>query len=178
MSLTSNDPNLGKVKIGNGLVGSSAEQDIVEGSSVQIQAIAESGASFQKWSDNNTNATRTVTVNSALTLQAVFIQNEPVEDPESGNEPIGDEDEFVTLTLRANVDFADTPTGGGTFVKGATTFISAAEEATDPSKSGNEAVFTFSSWSDGVTSRERNIVLDSDMTLTANYTNPYSYGDE
>lgn len=178
MTLASNDPNLGKVKIGNGLIGSSAEQDIVEGSSVQIQAIAESDASFQKWSDNNTNATRTVTVNSALTLQAVFIQNEPVEDPESGNEPSGDEDEFVTLTLRANVDFADTPTRGGTFAKGATTFVSAAAEATDPSKSGNEAVFTFSSWSDGVTSRERNIVLDSDMTLTANYTNPYSYGDE
>ena len=113
-----------------------------------------------------------------MELQAIFVEDEPEEDPEPGTEPGGDEDEFVTLTLRANVDFADTPTGGGTFAKGATTFISAAAEAIDPSKSGNEAVFTFSSWSDGVTSRERNIVLDSDMTLTANYTNPYSYGDE
>ena len=159
------------------MVGSSAEQDIVEGTSVQISAVAESGASFQRWFDGNTNATRTVTINEDMELQAVFIQNEPAEDPESDNEPSGDEDEFVTLTLRANVDFADTPTGGGTFAKGATTFISAAAEAIDPSRSGNEAVFTFSSWSDGVTSRERNIVLDSDMTLTANYVNPYDYGD-
>ena len=155
------------MKIGNGLVGSTAEQDIVEGTSVQIQAIAESGASFQRWFDGNTNATRTVTVNEDMELQAIFVEDEPE-----------DEEEYVTLTLNTNVDFADTPMGGGTFVKGATTFISAAEEATDPSKSGDEAVLTFSSWSDGVTSRERNIVLDSDMTLTANYTNPYSYGDE
>ena len=166
------------MKIGNGLVGSSAEQDIVEGTSVQIHAIAESGASFQRWFDGNTNATRTVTVNEDMELQAIFVEDEPEEDPEPGTEPGGDEEEFVTLTLRANVDFADTPTGGGTFAKGASTFISAAAEAIDPSKSGNEAVFTFSSWSDGVTSRERNIVLDFDMTLTANYTNPYSYGDE
>ena len=165
------------MKIGNGLVGSSAEQEVVSGSSVQIQAIAESGASFQKWSDNNTNATRTVTVNSALTLQAIFVEDEPDEDPESGNEPGGDEDEFVTLTLRANVDFADTPTGGGTFAKGATTFISAAAEAIDPSRSGNEAKYLFSSWSDGVTERERNIVLDSTMTLTAFYQNPYLYDE-
>ena len=149
----------------------------MSGSSVQIQAIAESGASFQKWSDNNTNATRTVTVNSALTLQAIFVEDEPDEDPESGNEPGGDEDEFVTLTLRANVDFADTPTGGGTFAKGATTFISAAAEAIDPSRSGNEAKYLFSSWSDGVTERERNIVLDSTMTLTAFYQNPYLYDE-
>ena len=165
------------MKIGGGLVGTSAEQEVVSGNSVQIQAIAENGASFQKWSDNNTNATRTVTVNSALTLQAVFIQNEPVEDPEFGNEPSGDEDEFVTLTLRVNVDFADTPTGGGTFAKGATTFVSAAAEAIDPSKSGNEAKYLFSSWSDGVTERERNIVLDSDKTLTAVYENLYVYGE-
>ena len=99
--------------------------------------------------------------------------------------PKPDESTFLKIVatlfafyIRANVDFADTPTGGGTFAKGASTFISAAAEAIDPSKSGNEAVFTFSSWSDGVTERERNIVLDSDMTLTANYINPYSYGDE
>ena len=112
-----------------------------------------------------------------MELQAVFIQNEPAEDPEPGNEPGGDEDEFVTLTLRTNVDFADTPTGGGTFAKGATTFISAAAEAIDPSRSGNEATYLFSSWSDGVTERERNIVLDSTMTLTAFYQNPYLYDE-
>ena len=29
-----------------------------------------------------------------------------------------DEEEFIMLTLNTNVDFADTPMGGGTFVKG------------------------------------------------------------
>ena len=138
-----------------------------DGAQASISATAKPGYHFDSWSDGRNQPSRTIVVHGDMELTATFVEDEPE-----------DEEEYVTLTLNANVDFADTPTGGGTFVKGATTFISAAEEATDPSKSGNEAVFTFSSWSDGVTSRERNIVLDSDMTLTANYTNPYSYGDE
>lgn len=138
-----------------------------DGAQASINATAKPGYHFDSWSDGRNQPSRTIVVHGDMELTANFVEDEPE-----------DEEEYVTLTLNTNVDFADTPTGGGTFVKGATTFISAAEEATDPSKSGNEAVFTFSSWSDGVTSRERNIVLDSDMTLTANYTNPYSYGDE
>ena len=138
-----------------------------DGAQAFINATAKPGYHFDSWSDGRNQPSRTIVVHGDMELTATFVEDEPE-----------DEEEYVTLTLNTNVDFADTPTGGGTFVKGATTFISAAEEATDPSKSGNEAVFTFSSWSDGVTSRERNIVLDSDMTLTANYTNPYSYGDE
>ena len=138
-----------------------------DGAQASINATAKPGYHFDSWSDGRNQPSRTIVVHGDMELTATFVEDEPE-----------DEEEYVTLTLNTNVDFADTPTGGGTFVKGATTFISAAEEATDPSKSGNEAVFTFSSWSDGVTSRERNIVLDSDMTLTANYTNPYSYGDE
>ena len=137
-----------------------------DGAQASINATAKPGYHFDSWSDGRNQPSRTIVVHGDMELTATFVEDEPE-----------DEEEYVTLTLNTNVDFADTPTGGGTFVKGATTFISAAEEATDPSKSGNEAVFTFSSWSDGVTSRERNIVLDSDMTLTANYTNPYSYGD-
>ena len=138
-----------------------------DGAQASINATAKPGYHFDSWSDGRNQPSRTIVVHGDMELTATFAEDEPE-----------DEEEYVTLTLNTNVDFADTPTGGGTFVKGATTFISATEEATDPSKSGNEAVFTFSSWSDGVTSRERNIVLDSDMTLTANYTNPYSYGDE
>ena len=137
-----------------------------DGAQASINATAKPGYHFDSWSDGRNQPSRTIVVHGDMELTATFVEDEPE-----------DEEEYVTLTLNTNVDFADTPTGGGTFVKGATTFISAAEEATDPSKSGNEAVFTFSSWSDGVTSRERNIVLDSDMTLTANYVNPYDYGD-
>ena len=138
-----------------------------DGAQASINATAKPGYHFDSWSDGRNQPSRTIVVHGDMELTATFVEDEPE-----------DEEEYVTLTLNTNVDFADTPTGGGTFVKGATTFISAAEEATDPSKSGDEAVLTFSSWSDGVTSRERNIVLNSDMTLTANYTNPYSYGDE
>ena len=137
-----------------------------DGAQASINATAKPGYHFDSWSDGRNQPSRTIVVHGDMELTATFVEDEPE-----------DEEEYVTLTLNTNVDFADTPPGGGTFVKGATTFISAAEEATDPSKSGNEAVFTFSSWSDGVTSRERNIVLDSDMTLTANYVNPYDYGD-
>ena len=137
-----------------------------DGAQASINATAKPGYHFDSWSDGRNQPSRTIVVHGDMELTATFVEDEPE-----------DEEEYVTLTLNTNVDFADTPTGGGTFVKGSTTFISAAEEATDPSKSGNEAVFTFSSWSDGVTSRERNIVLDSDMTLTANYVNPYDYGD-
>ena len=54
---------------------------------IQSQAIAESGAQFQKWPDDNTNATRTVTVNAAMSLQAFFVADEPDENPEDGNNP-------------------------------------------------------------------------------------------
>ena len=75
------------MKIGSGPTGASVQQDIASGSSVQIQAIAESGAQFQKWSDDNTNATRTVTVNASMSLQAIFVADEPDENPEDGNNP-------------------------------------------------------------------------------------------
>lgn len=87
LGLTSNDSSLGKVKIGSGPTGASVQQDIASGSSVQIQAIAESGAQFQKWPDDNTNATRTVTVNASISLQAIFVAEEPDENPEDGNNP-------------------------------------------------------------------------------------------
>ena len=157
MTLHSNDESMGTVTGGG---------QFEDGAQASINATAKPGYHFDSWSDGRNQPSRTIVVHGDMELTATFVEDEPE-----------DEEEYVTLTLNTNVDFADTPTGGGTFVKGATTFISAAEEATDPSKSGNEAVFTFSSWSDGVTSRERNIVLDSDMTLTANYVNPYDYGD-
>ena len=46
--------------------------------------MAASGFHFVKWSDNNTSATRTVTVNSDLTLQAIFAADTPQGD--GGNE--------------------------------------------------------------------------------------------
>ena len=48
-----------------------------EGASATIKAVAASGFHFVKWSDNNTSATRTVTVNNDLTLQAIFAADAP-----------------------------------------------------------------------------------------------------
>lgn len=43
-----------------------------EGASATLKAVAASGFHFVKWSDNNTSATRAVTVNGDLNLQAIF----------------------------------------------------------------------------------------------------------
>ena len=42
------------------------------GASVSIQATANSGYTFTRWSDGDTNASRSVTVNNDLTLTAEF----------------------------------------------------------------------------------------------------------
>ena len=123
-----------------------------------INATAKPGFHFDCWSDGRNQPSRTIVVHGDMELTAIFAQDEPEA-----------EEEYVTLTLNTNVDFADTPMGGGTFVKGATTFVSAAEEAYAPEDTEMTNRYVFSSWSDGVTGRERNIVLNSDMTLTAIY---------
>lgn len=50
-----------------------------KGSQVTIKAVANSGYTFTKWSDNDTNAQRTLTISGDVTLQAIFTAN-------SGNE--------------------------------------------------------------------------------------------
>lgn len=44
----------------------------VQGTEVQIKASANSGYSFVSWSDGNTNATRTITIDSNISLTALF----------------------------------------------------------------------------------------------------------
>lgn len=48
-----------------------------EGASATLKAVAASGFHFVKWSDNNTSATRAVTVNGDLSLQAIFAADAP-----------------------------------------------------------------------------------------------------
>jgi len=52
---------------------------------VNIVATPASGYAFDKWSDGNTNASRTVTMNSNLTLTASFKTSEAGGDD---NEPL------------------------------------------------------------------------------------------
>ena len=62
----------GQVKIGDGAFGAGSNIDVAAGTSVSIAAQASEGYTFSQWSDGNTNASRNVTVNSAMTLTASF----------------------------------------------------------------------------------------------------------
>ena len=57
---------------GGGTVTGAGSYDV--GQSVEIKAVPASGYTFLRWSDGDTNATRTVTVSADLTLQAIFNQ--------------------------------------------------------------------------------------------------------
>ena len=73
--LTVSAGNGGKVKIGDGEYGAGANTDVAPGTSVNISAQPNAGYSFSQWSDGNTSASRSVTVNSAMTLTASFTLN-------------------------------------------------------------------------------------------------------
>ncbi len=73
--LTVSAGNGGKVKIGDGEYGAGANTDVAPGTSVSIAAQPNAGYSFSQWSDGNTSASRSVTVNAAMTLTASFTLN-------------------------------------------------------------------------------------------------------
>ena len=72
---------------GSGTVTGGGQYDA--GASATISAVAASGFHFVKWSDNNTSATRTVTVNADLTLQAIFAADAPQGGGEDEDNPGG-----------------------------------------------------------------------------------------
>lgn len=72
---------------GSGTVTGGGQYDA--GASATLKAVAASGFHFVKWSDNNTSATRTVTVNSDLTLQAIFAADAPQGGGEDEDNPGG-----------------------------------------------------------------------------------------
>ncbi len=73
--LTVSAGNGGKVKIGDGEYGAGSNTEVAPGTSVSISAQANAGYSFSQWSDGNTSASRSVTVNAAMTLTASFSLN-------------------------------------------------------------------------------------------------------
>lgn len=64
-----------------------------EGASATLKAVAASGFHFVKWSDNNTSANRTVTVNGDLSLQAIFAADAPQRGGNDDDNPGGGGDE-------------------------------------------------------------------------------------
>ena len=51
-----------------------------QGATVQISAIPNNGYHFERWSDNNTQNPRNITVNNDITLTAFFAANAEIDD--------------------------------------------------------------------------------------------------
>lgn len=73
VKLISHNPALGLVKFDDGEPAVEVEKDVAAGSTVQICAIATGNDEFDKWSDDNEDAVRTITVNSDIELTASFL---------------------------------------------------------------------------------------------------------
>ncbi len=105
-----------------------------------LSAKAGDGWEFVKWSDENTDNPRLITMTADLTLTAVF-EEIPVPD--------------FTLTLTTAGE--GTVTGAGTYKQGEVVTITATPDEG----------YGFSQWSDGSTDAWRQITIRSNMTLTA-----------
>ena len=108
------------------------------GTEVQISATPNDGYLFIKWSDEVTGNPRTITVNSDITLEAIF------------------EQQVVTYTVSASASNG-TVTGGGTYNSGDSCVLTVTP---------NEG-YTFKQWSDDNTDNPRTIVVTQNMVLTA-----------
>ena len=144
-----NDNAMGRIDI----TGAAAEQDGTyrEGSVVTLTAVPNSGYEFVTWSDGNTNPSRTETINSDITLSAIFRQiSTPVN--------------YYTLTTSVNDDAMGriditgaTAEQDGTYREGSVVTLTAVPN------SGYE----FVSWNDGNTNPSRTETINSDITLSA-----------
>lgn len=109
-----------------------------QGSSVTISATPNAKCRFVRWSDGNTNATRTITVNSNISLTAYFHKTYDVK-------------------LSSEPQEGGTTQGSGTYDEGNNVTIKAIPNAR----------YKFVSWSDGDTNAERTITVNQDITLIA-----------
>lgn len=117
------------------------------GNSYTIKATPATGYKFVKWSDGNTNASRTFTVDSSLitayetskSYQAVF--------------------EKQTYTLTVTAGTGGTVSGGGTYSHGATATL----------KATPNTGYKFVKWSDGNTSATRTVTVSGAATYTATF---------
>ena len=111
----------------------------VENTAVTIKASPNTGYKFTKWSDGNTNATRSVTVTSAATYTAYF--------------------EKLTYTVTATAGTGGTVSGGGTYEYGTSVTLTAT-----PSEG-----YKFVQWSDGNTNATRTFTVTGNVSLTASF---------
>ena len=118
----------------------------VEGSEVEITATANNGYYFDRWSDGDTNAVRTVVVTANATYTANFAEE-------------GGQNTYYTITVQSNNPDWGTVEGGGSFVEGSQTVIRA---------NANEG-YHFVQWQDGNTDNPRTITVIEPATYTATF---------
>ena len=137
-----------------GRIEGEAVQTIVKGeSTTQVTAVADEGYEFVKWDDGNTQAARTDSnVQEDATYTAIF---QKVEQPAPA--------EKVTVTYVAGEGGKITGTAVQTIDKGGST-----AQVTAVANEG----YTFSKWSDGVTTAQRTDTnVTASKTVTAQFTN-------
>ena len=125
-----NDPSMGSVSGGG---------EYSEGETVTLIATPKEGYHFVKWSDENTDNPRTITVTGETNLTAIFAIN--------------------TYTVTATTDDASkgSVTGGGTYNHGETATLTATPEEG----------YHFVQWSDGNTDNARTVTATQDSVFTA-----------
>ncbi|MBR5912107.1 MAG: choice-of-anchor J domain-containing protein [Bacteroidales bacterium] len=113
-----------------------------EGSSTTLTATANTGYSFSKWQDNNTQNPRTITVTQNATYTATFTQN------------------HYTVSVYASPSYGGTVSGGGSnFTYGSTATLTAT-----PADG-----YEFQGWSDGSTDNPHQVTVFGDATYTATF---------
>ena len=76
VKITVNDSQIGHLKINNGSVVNKYEEDVPAGTTIQVTAVPDDFVEFDKWTDDDTNITRTMTVNEDITLRGDFNKTE------------------------------------------------------------------------------------------------------
>lgn len=114
------------------------------GSSATISASANSGYHFVRWDDNNTQATRTITVTGNVTYRAYFEAN-------------GSTDVYYTLTVLSDNTTMGTAHGSGQYLANSSATISA---------TANNG-YHFVRWDDNNTTNPRTVTVTATATYTA-----------
>ncbi len=142
LTVQASPSSYGQVRIGTNAWSSSTQLQTATGAKPTISAQANSGYRFTKWNDNNTNASRQITIgNSNVTYTAYFEPN------------------TVTLTVTSNNTNYGTVTGGGTYNYGTSVTIKATP------KTG----YHFVQWSDGNTTASRSITATANASYQATF---------
>ena len=119
-----------------------------ENTVVELKATPKTNCFFIKWSDDDTNTTRSITVTANATYVATFAQKE-----------------MFTITLKSNNESWGTVSGGGMYEKNTTIEI----------KATPALGCRFVQWNDGNTNATRTITVTANATYTATFSGEYYF---